>query len=79
MTTITASPPHHLPAGEACFRLRTTIAPVLPNADRMPPSMPKSPRRRQQRRKLLHPDSRSAVECAGQRCPRRGRCPIKSP
>jgi hypothetical protein len=73
MTTLTASPQHHLPAGEACFRRRTTVAPVLPNADRMPPSIPKSPRRRQKRRILLDPDRRSAVECAGQRCPRRAR------
>jgi hypothetical protein len=56
MTTVIASPQHHLSAGEACFRRRTTVALVLPNADRMPPSMPKSPRRRQQRRKLLDPD-----------------------
>ena len=79
MTTVTASPQHHRPAGQACFWRRTTVAPVLPNADYIPPSMPKSPRRRQQRLKTLNRDRRSAVKCAGQRGLRGGRCPIKSP
>jgi hypothetical protein len=79
MTTVIASPQHQPPAGTACFRRRTAVVPALPNADRMLPGMAKSPRRRQRRRKILNRDRRSAVECAGQRYPRRGRCPIKSP
>jgi len=79
MTTLTASPQHHWPAGQTCSRRRTTVVPVLPNADRVPPNMPKSARRRQQRREIIDRDRRSAVKCAGQRYPRRGRRPIKSP
>jgi hypothetical protein len=79
MTTVTASPQHHRPAGQACFRRRTPVAPMLPNADYITPNMPKSPRRRQQRPKTLNRDRRSAVKCAGQRYPRPGRRPIKSP
>ena len=79
MTTVTASPQHHLPAGEACFRRRTTVAPVLPNADRTPPNMSKSPQRWRQRPETLNRDRRSDGECADQRYPHRGRCPVKSP
>ena len=73
MTTVTASPQHHLPAGEACFRRRSAVVPVLSNADYMPPSMPKSPRRLQPRRRTLDRDRRSAAEYTRQRHPRRGR------
>jgi hypothetical protein len=76
---MTTSSQHHRPAGQACFWRRTAVAPMLPNADYIPPSMPKSPQPRQQRPKTRNPDRRSAVKCAGQRYPRRGRRPIKSP
>jgi hypothetical protein len=78
MTTLTASS-HRLPAGEACSRRRTTVAPMLPNADRVPPSMPKSPRRRQRRREIINRDRRSAADYAGQHYPHPDCCPIKSP
>jgi hypothetical protein len=77
MTTVVTSS-HHLPAGEACCRCRTTVDPVLANADRVPPSMPKSARGRQRRQKFIE-DRRSAADYAGQRYPLQGRCPIKSP
>jgi hypothetical protein len=73
MTTVTASPQHHLPAGKACFRRRIAVVPVLSNAYCTPPSMPKSSRRLQPRRQNSDRDRRSATEYAGQRYPRRGR------
>ena len=51
MTTVVTSS-HCLPAGQACSRRRATVVPVPSNADRVPPSMPKSARRRQRREKL---------------------------
>ena len=61
------------------FRPRSAVVPTLPNADCMLPSMPKSPRRRQRRRKGLGHDRRSAADFAGQHYPRRDGRPIKSP
>jgi hypothetical protein len=55
MITVTASPQHDLPAGKARFRRRIAVVPVLSNAHCTPPSMPKSSRRLQQRRRNSRP------------------------
>lgn len=73
MTIATVSPQHHLPAGKACFRRRIVVVPVPSNAHCTPPSMPKSSRRLQPRRKNSRPRSSICRRIAGQRYPRRGR------
>ena len=79
MTTVTASPQHHQPAGKACFRRRTTVAPVPVKTDAMPPIVAESYRRVQRRRPILDDARQSTLNDAAPFIPRRSRCPIKSP
>jgi hypothetical protein len=76
MTPVTAL--YRPPAGSPRFR-RITVDPAPPKAGATHPSIPKSPRREQQRRTTTDGDHRSAAGYAGQRIPHGTGRTIKSP
>jgi hypothetical protein len=78
MTPVTALS-HCPPGGESRFRRRIAVASAPPESGAMPPIMPKSPRRQQQRRQTPYRDSRSAADDSGRRVPYASRRPTKFP